>query len=233
VEILIDMNHDDAIREMAVEKYLLGELAGDSRNVFEEHLFECQLCTADLKSGVTLLQGTRRELAANPRERMASARTSFLPAWLSPVWMVPALAACLALLVYQSAVVVPGMRKQLAEVNAPAVLNTLALAGGQARGAELPKVTAPKAGSFLLAVDIPASTDYASYLCVLYSPNGSTVWSGKVTEEQARDAVHIQIPSAITESGENTLVVDGVRRDGPGAKMDILATDKFILEVLN
>jgi hypothetical protein len=30
VESLIDMNHDDAIREMAVEKYLLGELAGDS-----------------------------------------------------------------------------------------------------------------------------------------------------------------------------------------------------------
>jgi hypothetical protein len=227
------MNHEDAIREMAVEKYLLGDLTGDSRDFFEEHLFECQLCTADLKSGVTLLEGTRRELAANPRERTVSSMPSFLPAWLSPAWMLPALAACLALLVYQSAVVVPGMRKQLAEANAPAVLNTLVLAGGQARGAELPKVTAPRDGSFLLAVDIPASPDYASFLCLLYAPNGSVVWSGKVTVEQARDAVQIHVPSAITKPGENALVVNGVRGDDPGAKMDILATDKFILEFGN
>jgi hypothetical protein len=227
------MNHEDAIREMAVEKYLLGELTGKSRNVFEEHLFECHLCTADLKSGVTLLEEMRRELVASPREGTVSARPSFLPAWFSPVWMLPALIACLALVIYQSTVVVPGMRKELAEAKVPAVLNTLVLAGGQARGGEPPKVTAPKEGSFLLAVDIPASTDYASYLCLLYAPNGSMVWSGKVTADQAKDAVQIQIPSAITKPGENTLVVNGVRRDGPGAKMDILATDRFILEVGN
>ena len=227
------MNHEDAIREMAVEKYLLGELTGDSRNVFEEHLFDCPICAADLSSGVTLLEGARSELAASLREETASGRTSFLPAWLSPVWMLPALAACLALLVYQSAVVVPSMRKQVAEANAPAVLNTLALAGGQARGVELPKVIAPKEGSFLLAVDIPTSADYTSYLCVLSAPDGTTVWKGQVTAEQARDAVHIQIPSGITKPGENTLVVNGVHGEGPDAKMDILATDKFVLEVEN
>jgi Putative zinc-finger len=227
------MNHEDAIREMAVEKYLLGELTGESRNVFEEHLFECQLCPDDLKSGATLLEGMRRELAASLREGTASGRLSFLPAWLSPLWMMPALAACLALLVYQSAVVVPGMRKQLTAANLPAVLNAVVLAGGQARGAEQPKVTAPKEGSFLMAVDIPASIDYASYLCSLYAPNGNMVWSGKVTAEQARDAVQVRVPSRVTIPGEHTLVVQGLRGDGPSAKMEILATDKFILEVGN
>jgi len=230
---VIGMKHEDAIREMAVEKYLLGELTGDSRNAFEEHLFECQLCAADLTSGVTLLEGTRRELAASLREGTAPAKRSFLPTWLNPVWMLPALVACLLLLVYQSVVVVPGMRKQLAETHAPAILNTLVLADGQARGAELPKVTAPKGGSFLLAVDIPASTDYVSYLCALYSPDGRKVWSGNVTSEQARDAVQIKIPSSITKPGENTLVVNGVRPGGPNAKMDILATDKFLVEIGN
>lgn len=227
------MTHEDAIREMAVEKYLLGELTGDSRNVFEEHLFECQVCTADLDSGVTLLEGMRRELAVSLREGTANGRTSFLPAWLSPVWLLPALAACLAVIVYQSTVALPGMRRQLAEVNTPAVLNTLVLASGQARGAELPKVTAPRGGSFLLAVDIPASADYVSYVCTLSAPGGSVVWTGKVTAEQARDAVQIQVPSAITKPGENMLVVQGVRGDGPGAKMDILVTDRFILEIGN
>jgi hypothetical protein len=233
LEFLIGMNHQDAIREMAVEKYLLGELTGDSRNIFEGHLFECPLCAADLNSGVTLLEAMRPELAAAARAGTASARPSLRPAWLSPVWMLPALAACLALVVYQSTVVVPGMRKQLAEANTPAVLSTLVLASGQARGAELPKVTAPKEGSFLLAVDIPASNGYASYRCLLYAPDGGLVWTGNVTAEQARDAVQIHIPSAITKPGENLLVVDGVRGDGPDAKMDILATDKFILEAGN
>jgi len=130
-------------------------------------------------------------------------------------------------------VLVPGMRKQLAETNTPAVLNTLALAGGQARGTELPKVTAPKEGSFLLAVDIPASDGYTSYRCLLYAPDGRMVWSGNVTAQQADNSVQIQIPSAITTPGENTLVVDGVRGDGPDAKMDILATDKFVLALEN
>ena len=58
------MNHEDTLREMSVERYLLGELTGDSRNQFEEHLFECPLCSAELKSGVEMLEGARLELAA-------------------------------------------------------------------------------------------------------------------------------------------------------------------------
>src|SRR3954462_2654256 len=66
------MNHQDALREMSVERYLLGELTGESRDIFEEHLFDCQQCTADLKSGVTLLEGARTELAT-PSPARASA----------------------------------------------------------------------------------------------------------------------------------------------------------------
>ncbi|MCU1312252.1 MAG: hypothetical protein JWM54_9, partial [Acidobacteriaceae bacterium] len=33
------MTHEDALRQMAVEQYLLGELPDESRNAFEEHFF--------------------------------------------------------------------------------------------------------------------------------------------------------------------------------------------------
>lgn len=223
------MNHEEAVREMSVERYLLGELTGDARNVFEEHLFECPRCTADLKSGVVWMEGTRRELAANAQE--GTVRRGWL-AWLvSPAWMVPALAACLAFIVYQGAFVVPGLHKQLAEAKAPEVLNTLALAGGQARSGETPTISAPAHGSFLLSVDIPTGDTYSSYICSLYSPSGKLVWSGPVTPDQAKDAVQIQVPAAVTEAGENTLQVQGVLRDSGGAKMDILAIHKFTLEL--
>ena len=226
------MNHEDTLREMSVERYLLGELTGDSRTIFEEHLFECPQCASDLKAGVVMLEGTRIELAAEHPVEVRKARKSWFRVWLpNSAWMAPALAACLALVVYQSLFLIPGIKKQLAEAKAPAVLNTLVLAGGVARGASLPKVAAPANGSFLLSVDIPPLGDYSGYVCSLYSPAGVLVWSGQVSPEQAKDTVQIQVPAAITQSGENTLLVQGVRQDSAGAKMELLATDKFTLEV--
>jgi len=226
------MKHEDTLREMSVERYLLGELTGDSRNTFEEHLFECTECASEVKAGVALLEGARLELAANRREATTPRKASLFGWLLSPVLLAPALAACLALVIYQSAFVVPGIRKQLAESKAPAVLNTLVLTGGAARGESLPRISAPADGFFLLSVDIPSVAEYSSYVCTLYSPSGKPVWSGEVTPDQAKDAVQIQVPSAVTQAGENTLLVQGVRQGGSGANMDILTTDKFTLNIL-
>lgn len=228
------MDHRDALREMSVEKYLLGELTGESRDIFEEHLFDCELCGADLKSGVLLLEGVRLEAAeASPVVQPVRQKKSFLPEWLlNPAWMAPALAACLALVGYQSFVLVPGMERQLAKANSPAVLNSLVLAGGVSRGGTELKIAAPENGSFLLSVDIPALANYSSYLCSITSPSGTVVWSGTVSREQAKDTVQIRVPAAVTQPGENTLLIQGVRPgDAPSGHMDVISTYKFILEV--
>ena len=39
---------------MAVEKYLLQELAGEERDQFEEHFFDCQECATDLGATVSV-----------------------------------------------------------------------------------------------------------------------------------------------------------------------------------
>ena len=57
------MNHDDAIREQTVERYLLGELPEDARALFEEHFFDCALCASDLKNGAVFIDALR----ANPQ----------------------------------------------------------------------------------------------------------------------------------------------------------------------
>ena len=56
------MNHQDALQEMAVERYLLGELNGASLDSFEEHLFECSECAMDVKTGGIFIDGARTEL---------------------------------------------------------------------------------------------------------------------------------------------------------------------------
>lgn len=222
------MDHKEALREKSVERYLLGELTGDSRTSFEEHLFDCRDCAADLKSGMSFLEGLRAEAAAAPVKVRVRDRAPFLQWVLNPVWLAPALAACLVVVVYQSVVAAPHMRQELAEANAPAVMNTLVLAGGATRSSEEPKIAAPEGGSFLLSVDIPPVGAYASYVCMLSSPSGAVVWHGDVSAAQAKDTVEIRVPVAVTQPGENTLVVQGVRQ---GGGTDVLSTHKFVVDV--
>jgi anti-sigma factor RsiW len=49
------MGHDEAVRILATEKYLLGELSPELRDQFEEHLFDCQRCAFDLRATATFL----------------------------------------------------------------------------------------------------------------------------------------------------------------------------------
>jgi hypothetical protein len=221
------MNHEDALREMSAERYLLGELRGEPRDLFEEHLFDCPLCAADVTAGVTFLQGARAELARPAKARAAADRGRWRQL-LSPVWLVPALAASLLAVAYQSIYVEPTLRQELAQADSPAIVSNLVLAGGATRGGGMPHVTAPEHGSFLLSVDIPAQSTYSGYVCSLYSPSGAVVWHGSVTPQQANDTVLIRVPAAVTSAGENTLLVQGVRS---GAKLDDLARHTFLLEL--
>jgi hypothetical protein len=234
------MNHKEALRDMAAERYLLGELTEEPREAFEEHLFECSLCAADLTSGVAFLQAARAELAA-PARLAAPASVakpgnglSRLRGLLSPAWLVPALAASLLTIAYQSAVVLPTMRQQLAQADSPEIINNLVLTGGATRGGSMPHITAAEHGSFVLSVDIAAQSTYSAYLCSLYAPSGALVWHGTVTPQQANDTVLIRLPSAITRAGENILLVQGVRQgSSSGANLDDLARHSFVLELHN
>jgi anti-sigma factor RsiW len=48
------MDHQEAVRQNATEKYLLDELDPELRDQFEEHLFDCQDCALDVRAGAML-----------------------------------------------------------------------------------------------------------------------------------------------------------------------------------
>ena len=156
---ICDMNHQDGLQEMAVERYLLGELSGASLDSFEEHLFECSECAMDVKTGVIFIDGARTELGA-PR-RVAVKREETAPRWTSwftsPWILAPALAACLLLLAFQTFVIQPRIKLEIAQAQAPAVLNPLVLANAGARGDSVPEIVAPKHGSFVISLDVPTN----------------------------------------------------------------------------
>jgi anti-sigma factor RsiW len=63
------MDHGEAIRLGATEKYVLGELPQSLRDDFEEHYFECQECALDLKAAEAFVDNAREVL----REGVAKA----------------------------------------------------------------------------------------------------------------------------------------------------------------
>jgi hypothetical protein len=215
---------------MAVERYLLGELSSASLEGFEEHLFECPECAADVKAGVTFIDAARAELKTPARVVRPEAKS--VPRWASwfgsPWVLGPALTACLVILGVQTFVVQPRMRQEIARVDAPAVLNPLVLANAGARGDSIPEIVAPEHGRFAISLDVPATGGFSSYRGSLYAPDGSLVWQTTISPEQARDAVLLSVPSDEVKDGINTFVVQGLSSQGTtGGTLEDLARYRF------
>ncbi len=224
------MNHQEALREMAVERYLLGELNGASLDNFEEHLFECSECAMDVKNGVTFIDAARTELSA-PR-KVASPQVESGRRWtswfISPWILAPALAACLLILAFQTFVLQPRMKLEIAQAQAPAVLNPLVLANAGPRGDSIPAIVAPEHGSFVISLDVPTTGGFSSYRCALFAQDGSLLWETTVSPEQARDALLISMPAGKVKEGLNTFLIQGFPANtGASGTLVDLARYKF------
>ena len=60
------MEHNQAVADMAAEKYLLGELGNAEREQFEEHYFSCPDCAQDVRDLASLAEGARVLLDTQP-----------------------------------------------------------------------------------------------------------------------------------------------------------------------
>src|SRR5688572_14086622 len=117
------MDHSTALRIQACERYVLGELSEAEYSQFEEHFFSCPECAEDVKAVVAFA-----ELAAPLLTEQGSSRRSAITRrlGLQGGWRsLPSLAAAagvallLGVTVYQSAVTVPRLRRELAQARLP------------------------------------------------------------------------------------------------------------------
>jgi hypothetical protein len=109
------MDHESAIRDRATEKYLLGELAPEARDDFEEHFFSCSVCAEDVKLAAGFIDTSKKILAErNFVSSPAGDRSGGgLWSWFRiPSFAPYALTAVFAgLVVYQSLVTIPELRE--------------------------------------------------------------------------------------------------------------------------
>jgi hypothetical protein len=205
------MDHPEATRLMAAEKYLLNELSPELRKSFEEHLFECPECEFDVQAGYALIDGSKEVLSSKAVE-VAQARVPGKPnqwlAWLRPAIAVPVMAVLLVVIGYQNLVTVPTLKNAVAAVQVPQILKPVYLTVGGNRGLDQ-AVTIQHGHPLPLTLDLATENGYGSLVCELQSPTGEIEGSLPISAGSA-DAVTVLMPLRHGVSGVYQVVIYGI-----------------------
>jgi hypothetical protein len=211
------MDHEQAVRTRAVERYLLDELASEEAEGFEAHFFECVECATELKATSQFLDRARTELRRSRKQHNVNDAKRVGRSWLdflrNPALLAPGMAVLLAVILYQNLAVYPRLVRESALQQQPQILQPLSLIGAVSRGSSQPTATLGSHQELLLSLDIPTSDDSSDYTCLLLSESGKVLWRLPVSSAQARDTVQIRVPGSDLASGRYALVVQ--RRHGP------------------
>jgi len=215
------MNHDEAIRLKAAEKYLLGELNAELRDQYEDHYFGCAECAQDVRTGAVFIDNARDVLGSGS-VAVAELGAKHLPArsggwWtalLRPAFFaIPALALLLLVAGYQNAVTIPHLKTALSQSEAAQTLPAFSLISENSRGGAPLAISVPTGKPFSLFVDIPPKGS-ASYVCEFQTESGTPELSLNISADEAKRTVQLLIPAGRLASGKYVLVVRGLDSQG-------------------
>jgi hypothetical protein len=227
------MDHNEAVHQMTVERYLLDELTPEARDAFEEHMFDCSACAEDVRTASAFVDEAKLQLPALTENLPASPSTGSVRtrrtrnhwlSWWRPVFVMPVFAALLVVVSYQNLVTLPEMSKA---ANQPRLLAWVPMHGSVRGGGALP-VTADREHGVAFPIDLfqpPTGAAYVSFAFVLVDPEGKPIWTGS-TSAPANDAqISLAIPGAILRTGTYTVSVNGIGPQGQSTPVGRYAFD--------
>jgi len=223
------MDHSEAVRLQAAEKYVLGKLPKEQHAAYEEHYFECPACAEEIKATVAFMESARqvaREDAWEPvgAERLASTkpRTGGWFAWLRPAFAVPVLAALLLFIGYQNGVTIPRLKDSASSQMGQGISSAFALRGSVRGGSEdddaANKVRVRSGESFTLNFDFTPTGTFSEYGWQLRDQAGRVVKSGHISGNRKYQAVSLNVVGGVESAGKYSLVFFGA--DGSGQTAD-------------
>jgi hypothetical protein len=205
------MDHSEAVKIRATERYLLGELEPESRDQFEEHIFSCNDCAMDLRTAAMFVEQSKGVLTESQRAPFVVpvARTSWnWFGWLRPAFAIPALACLLAVGAYRLGTLSHPAAEQ------PALMASLVLHSGASRADAIPAVNLLKGEGFSTTIEVPPSAATRDFTATLLMPDGKAQWQMALPEQVLRDTFTLRLPAVQGPSGTYTLVVEGIGGDG-------------------
>jgi hypothetical protein len=216
------MDHNQAIKTQAVERYLLGLMPPEQRDAFEEHYFTCADCAEEVRMGARFRAAARRVLEEPEAER--SPRRSGW-SWFPFPFLAPLAAALLlGVVIFQNGFQIPALKRKM---ESGAAISSFSLREVTRGTDSIPRIPAGT-GFFAVYFDLPSGAAYPSYECTLEDSNGRTVQKIPAPAPKPRDSMNLLLNGSRLTAGQYTISV----RPAPGSPGSdiVLARLKFLLE---
>jgi hypothetical protein len=203
------IDHDEAVKSLMAERYLLGELNAGERDAYEEHLFGCEACFQQVKTGTDLI-GQLRHVGSEVRE--VPLASGFLPRLLRSatqpltITVFGFLLFATGFAIHQSAVIF-----RLKEPR-PEIRSVLT---GVAHGSDETNVLkVPRSSGLSLNVEYARKGEFTSYRAQILSVSGKKMHEVVLSGNQIGTMASIAVPADALEPGPYSVVVFGRRSDG-------------------
>lgn len=197
------MDHRVAEQRNAVERYLLGEYAGEERREFEEHLFECPICGEQVRESAIIIENLKEVLREEPPPVSERKRRRERMHWVRPPMLVPTLAALMlaAVVAYQNWVFIPLLQK-------PEILSTELVIPPQARESAPIVTIDPRQPRFNVNFLVDAPESYPAYICDFQKESGSSmIQIASGPEKLASFTLGIELPTKDFPPGRYVMVL--------------------------
>jgi hypothetical protein len=217
------MDHNEAVRLQAAEKYLLGELPKEQHAAFEEHFFDCPVCAEEMKATAAFMEGARQVSREKvPETADIKGLVPALPttgdwfAWLRPAFAVPVFAVLLLFIGYQNGFTIPQLKGRASSQSAEIISSSFHLAGSVRGGDESATKLQVRSGeSFLLNFDFTPARTSSEYTWQLVDPTGRAMKHGTIGGDRKYQAVSLPVIGGVQSAGKYDLVFFG-GADGNG-----------------
>jgi hypothetical protein len=223
---MTNMDHNEAVRLHAAEKYLLGELPKEQHAAFEEHYFDCSACAEEMKTTIAFMESARQVAHEEALQAIEDKRLAPVPprsggwfAWLRPAFAVPVFAALLLFIGYQNGVTIPSLKLASSQTGVGEVAKSFPVLHLDPRGPEASSVlfsVGPQQG-FDMDVDI-TSDSTIGFTCQILDKAGNVLIPFHVSAEEAKNTVRFHIPGGSLRPGKYLFAV--FAGQAPASKKD-------------
>jgi hypothetical protein len=235
---MTNMDHNEAVRLQAAEKYLLGELPREQHAAFEEHFFDCSACAEEMKATAAFMESARQVYREQVPETVevkglvpASPTARGWFAWLRPAFAIPVFAALLLFIGYQNGVTIPNLKQASPGVVIGEGAKSFSLLSADSRGegGSAPKIVVGSREDFRLEVDMPGNS-LTGYSCQIQDESGKVLASFTVSSEEAKNTVTRIIRGGSLKPGRYTIAIFKGQTPAQTDNQSAAAQKSFVVE---
>jgi len=202
------INHDEAVKDLMAERYLLGELNAVDREAYELHLFSCDACFEQVKVGTEFVTHLRHIGTEDPKAPLAP---GFIGRVMANARQYATMAA-FTLLICVSGISVYQQRT-ISALRRPQVTQSFFLSDG-AKAGGMKTLVIPPNTRFDVNIQVLQSGDFSAYQGQVLDQSGRLKFSFPISPEQIKDTVHLLLDSSLLRPGTYSLLVNGFTPDG-------------------